>query len=52
MMMQATNPPNISIDIDEVNSTVQQMMALPSSTRGDEGIIEGNLNILIDMSFM
>ena len=45
MMMQATNP-NISIDIDEANSTAQQMMALPSSTRGDEGIIEGNLNMI------
>jgi hypothetical protein len=45
MMMQSTNP-NISIDIDEVNSTAQQMMALPSSTRGDEGIIEGNINMI------
>ena len=33
MMMQTTSPPNIS-------------MALPSSTRGDEGIIEGNLKII------
>lgn len=45
MMMSGVSP-NISVDVDEANNTDQQMMALPSSTRGDDGIIEGNESIV------